>query len=67
MGKIDEISKAVEQLDGEDLRKFQVWYDEFLELRFDQEIERDAREGKLDKLLEKAREDLKAGRIRDLR
>ena len=67
MVKIDEISKAVEQLDGEDLRKFQVWYDEFLELRFDQEIERDAREGKIDKLLEKAREDLKAGRIRDLR
>ena len=67
MGKIDEISKAVEQLDGEDLRKFQVWYDEFLEQRFDQEIERDAREGKLDKLLEKAREDLKTGRIRDLR
>ena len=66
MGKIDEISKAVEQLDGEELKKFQAWYDEFLEQRFDQAVEQDAREGKLDKLLAVARADLQAGRVRDL-
>ena len=66
MGKIDEISKAVEQLDGAELRKFQEWYAEFLEQRFDQEIERDARKGKLNKLLDSARADIKAGRVRDL-
>ena len=49
-----------------ELRKFQGWYDEFLEHRFDQEIERDVREGKLDKLLDSAREDIRAGRVRDL-
>ena len=66
MGKIDEISKAVEQLGPEDFRSFQAWYEEFLEQRFDEQIERDARDGKLDKLLAKAREDLKAERVRDL-
>ena len=66
MGKIDEISKAVEQLDGEELKKFQAWYDDFLEQRFDQAIEQDAREGKLGKLLAVARADLQAGRVRDL-
>lgn len=66
MGKIDEIRKAVEQLDGDDLKAFQEWYQEFVEQRYDAEIEQDVGEGRLDKLLANAREDAKAGRVRDL-
>ena len=62
MGKIDEISKAVEQLDGEELKKFQEWHQDFLEQRFDDDIERDVKAGKLDKLADQALANHKAGK-----
>ena len=62
MGKIDEISRAVTQLDGEELQKFQAWYEEFREQRFDEQIARDEKAGKLDKLAEQALANHMAGK-----
>lgn len=66
MTKLEEIEAAVAKLSPEELKQFRAWLDELEERLFDEKIERDAKAGKLDKLEAKAREDEKAGRIRDL-
>ncbi len=66
MTKLEEIEAAVAELSAEDLKKFRAWLDELEERLFDEKIARDAKAGKLDKLEAKAREDLKAGRVKDL-
>jgi hypothetical protein len=65
MGKIEDIEKAVEQLSPEDLAKFRAWFEEFEERRFDEWIARDAKAGKIDKLLAEARANHEAGRRED--
>jgi hypothetical protein len=62
MTKIEDIEKAVEQLSSEELAKFRAWFEEFDTRVFDARIERDAKAGKLDKLADAARANLKAGR-----
>lgn len=66
MTKIEEIQKAIAELSPGDLAKLHAWLEEFREESWDRQIEADAKTGKLDKLVEEARADLKAGRIRDL-
>ena len=66
MTKLEEIEAAVAQLSPEELKQFRAWLDELEERLFDEKIERDAKAGKLDKLEAKARDDCKAGRVRDL-
>jgi hypothetical protein len=53
--KIEGIEKAVEQRSAEDLAKFRAWFEEFDARLFDAKIERDAKSGKLDKLVADAR------------
>jgi hypothetical protein len=53
--KIEGIEKAVEQRSAEDLAKFRAWFEEFDARLFDAKIERDAKAGKLDKLIAEAR------------
>jgi hypothetical protein len=55
MTKIEDIEKAVEQLSPADLAKFRAWFEEFDARAFDAKIERDAKSGKLDKLMAEAR------------
>ena len=62
MSKIEDIEKAVEQLSSEDLAKFRAWFEEFDARVFDSKIERDAKSGKLDKLMADARVNHTAGR-----
>ena len=62
MGKIEDIEKAVSELTPEELARFRAWYAEFDAQCFDEKIERDAKAGKLDPLIEKARANHKAGR-----
>jgi hypothetical protein len=61
MSKIEEIEKAVERLNPEDLAKFREWFEEFEERRFDEKLARDAKAGKLDKLMAEARTNHEAG------
>jgi hypothetical protein len=55
MTKIEDIEKAVEQLSPEELARFRAWFEEFDARLFDERIERDAKAGKLDKLIAEAR------------
>ncbi len=62
MTTVEEIEKAVTQLSPEQLAKFRAWFDEFQARMFDEQIERDAKAGKLDKLMSRARDNHNAGR-----
>jgi hypothetical protein len=62
MTTIEDIAKAVTKLSPKQLAKFRAWFEEYQERLFDEQIERDAKSGKLDKLIVKARENQKAGR-----
>jgi hypothetical protein len=62
MTTIEDIEKAVTKLSPKELAEFRAWLDEYLEQAFDEQIERDAKSGKLDKLIAKARENQRAGR-----
>ena len=66
MTKLEEIEAAVAMLSVEERRKLRAWLNELDERLFDKKIERDAKAGKLDALEAKARENYKAGRVRDL-
>lgn len=63
---VEELEKAVAELPPELLAKFRTWFEEFEAARFDAQIEADAKNGKLDKLIEKSEEDFRAGRYREI-
>jgi hypothetical protein len=63
---IEDIEKAVAELPGDQPARFRAWFEEFEASRFDQKIERDASEGRLDRLAEQALSDFRAGRAREL-
>jgi hypothetical protein len=63
---IEDIEKAVEKLPPEQFAQFRAWFEQFDAARFDQKIERDAREGRLDRLADEALRDLQNGRVREL-
>jgi hypothetical protein len=62
MTRIEDIEKAVERLSPEELARFRAWFEEFDARLFDEKIERDAKAGKLDKLLAEARANHAASR-----
>lgn len=66
MSRIEDIEKAISALAPGELAKFRAWFEIFDAARFDEQIERDARGGKLDRLANEALADLKAGRTHDL-
>jgi hypothetical protein len=63
---VEDLEKAVAKLPPDQLAEFRVWFEEFDAARFDQNIERDARAGKLDKLADHALDDFRKGRAREL-
>ncbi|MCF2524235.1 hypothetical protein [Bradyrhizobium sp. G127] len=54
MSNVEDIEKAIEKLAPGELAKFRAWFDAFDAARFDERIERDARDGKLDGLAAQA-------------
>ena len=65
MTTVDEIEQAVSKLTPEQLAKFRAWFEEFQARLFDEQIERDAKAGKLDTLAARARANHKAGRRKE--
>ncbi|HEX3945766.1 MAG TPA: hypothetical protein VHW69_16940 [Rhizomicrobium sp.] len=63
---VEEIEKAVAKLPPEQFASFREWFEAFIADEWDRQIEEDAKKGKLDKLAQKALEDVKAGRFRKL-
>ncbi len=63
---VEELEKAVAELPPDKLAKFVAWFEAFEAARFDAKLERDAANGKLDKLVEKSEAEFSAGRYREL-
>jgi len=63
---IEDIEKAVAGLAPDELAKFRSWFEQFDADRFDRKIERDAKDGKLDRLADEAIVEFRAGRAREL-
>jgi hypothetical protein len=66
MSKIKDIEKAVETLASDELAQFRAWFDAFDAARFDERIERDIHDGKLDQLAKQAVAAHRAGRTTEL-
>ena len=62
MSTIQEIESAITKLKPEEIRTVGAWLDELREEMWDQRIAADAKAGRLDKLMEEARQDFEAGR-----
>jgi len=63
---IHEIEQAVTELSPKELARFRQWFDEFDAQIWDDQIERDANSGKLDKLAGKAVADFRVGKSKEL-
>ena len=66
MNALEHLEQQVLQLSSEDLAKFRAWFLEFDHQLWDKEIEADFRAGKLDRLINEARAELKAGKTREI-
>lgn len=66
MSTVEEITAAIAQLPSEEIGRVQAWLAEFAERRWDEQIERDESEGRLDALIEKALTEHREGRTRPL-
>ena len=65
MSTVQQLEDAVKRLSDEDRATFRAWYAEFDALEWDRQLEVDVNTGRLNWLIEEAREDLKAGRCTD--
>ena len=66
MTKIEDIEKAVSDLNPGELAEFRAWFDAFDAAQFDAKIERDAQTGRLDELADAAVGEFREGRAREL-
>ena len=66
MTTLPEIEAAIKQLPEGDVRQLSSWLQEYLDERWDRQIETDLVSGKLDKLIAKAEADIAANRVKNL-
>ena len=66
MTKVEALEREVENLSEQELAAFRAWFAEYHWQAWDREIERDAAEGKLDKLMAEALEESKRGETTEL-
>ncbi len=66
MTKLEKIEQDIASLDPKDVRKLADWLEEYKADLWDQQIEADAKAGKLDKLIANAKDEIAAGKTRPL-
>ena len=66
MTTVEDIEKAISSLAPREFDQLRAWFEEYQAARFDEQIERDARAGKLDRLADQAVADHRKGRSREL-
>jgi hypothetical protein len=66
MSTVVEIEKALQTLPLEDARKVAGWLQDYLEEKWDKQMDGDIAAGRLDKLWETARADIASGRVKPL-
>lgn len=64
--EIQEIEQAVSRLPAKDLALFRRWFQEFDAQHWDEQLEQDVKAGKLDKLAERASDEYRAGKYKEL-
>jgi hypothetical protein len=62
MVKVEDVAKTIAKLAHSELAKFRTWFEAFDAGRFDEKIEKAAKNGALDGLAETALSDLRAAR-----
>jgi len=65
MSKVEQIEAEITKLSTAEARQVAKWLNEFLADEWDDQIEADAKAGKLDCLFEEADAERKAGKLRD--
>jgi hypothetical protein len=66
MSELEQLAERIQRLSREELRKFREWFVEFDARVWDEQIEVDAKAGRLDPLVSEARDQYKAGKSRKL-
>jgi hypothetical protein len=66
VSEVEQLEHKIENLPPRDLAKLRAWFVEFDARVWDDQIEADAKAGKLDGLINEALEDYKAGKAREL-
>lgn len=66
MSTVAEIENALRELPLQDARAVANWLQEYLDKKWDQQIDADIAAGRLDKVAEKAINDYRAGRVKPL-
>jgi len=66
MQTIQKIKREISMLPRAELFRFRAWYDDFDNKVWDEQIEEDAKSGKLDKMAEQAITDFRAGKYKEL-
>lgn len=66
MGKIESVEREIEKFSADELAAFRSWFAEFDALAWDEQFERDAASGRLDKFADEALAELRAGKCKDL-
>lgn len=66
MSTVRDIENAVEHLPEDQLREFRTWFERYDSEKWDAELEKDVRSGKLDGLAGEALSDFDCGKCSDL-
>jgi hypothetical protein len=56
-----ELEQAITKLSNQDLSRFRAWFDEYYAQKWDEQIEADAKSGRLDQAIAEANEAYHAG------
>lgn len=60
---VTELEKAVRELPSHELGEFAKWFEDYMEEKWDRQIEEDDKAGKLDALVAKVKRDVAEGRV----
>jgi hypothetical protein len=66
MSRVERVEEAVQALDADELAQFRAWFAEYDWAVWDQQLERDVRDGRLNDLAHEALEDHGSGRTKPL-
>jgi len=66
MSTVQEIESAIQKLKPQEIEAVAEWLQEYREQLWDRQIDADAKAGRLDKLMEEAKQDYQAGRCKPL-
>jgi hypothetical protein len=66
MSEVEQIEKQIEQLDERAFAELREWFIEYDHARWDRQIEADSASGKLQRIVDEARAEHRAGKTRPL-